>query len=59
MTQPASVEPYSSKSCELRKCAMIASLVSRRAGADEIISFDTRSTSYLAFTAAGRSSIMM
>ena len=38
---------------------MIASFVSRRAGADEIISLLMRLTSYLRFTASGRSSIMM
>ena len=32
---------------------MIASLVSRRAGADEIMSLLTRSTSYLRLTASG------
>ena len=38
---------------------MTSRLVSRRAGADEIISLVTRRTSCLARTAGGRPSIMM
>jgi hypothetical protein len=38
---------------------MIASLVSRRAGADETISFLTCDTSYLSSTARDNPSIMM
>ena len=44
VTQPASLDPYSSKAGRL-KCARIASLVSLRAGADEISSFSTAPTS--------------
>ena len=59
VTQPASVEPYSSYNLPFLKNDMMANLVSLRAGADEIINFSTADTSYFAFTASGNPSIMM